>query len=70
MPQRFCMTNFQSQARFLVHPPTPHVQHTPTRAVSILACPGKPSMNLKKLNQILDGVAVLDPMIAIQSPQY
>jgi len=27
-------------------------------------------MNLKKLNQILDGVAVMDPMIAIQSSQY
>jgi L-fucose isomerase-like protein len=38
--------------------------------VPILARPGKPSVNLEKLNQILAGTAQLEPLIAVQSPEH
>ncbi|HJQ13666.1 MAG TPA: hypothetical protein VJ830_02875, partial [Anaerolineales bacterium] len=64
------MKNFDEIQRFLIKEQPSHLQYIPTRLQPIQAKPGNPSVDVARLAQILQGVAVLNETIAIQSPEH
>ena len=64
------MKNFDEVQRFLVEQQPGHLRYPTARLQPIQAKPGNPSVDVAKLGQILQGVAVLNETIAIQSPEH
>ncbi|MAT45037.1 MAG: hypothetical protein CL609_22115 [Anaerolineaceae bacterium] len=64
------MNDVQNTTRFLIQQPLSFLTRPLARGLPILARPGKPSVNLEKLNQILEGTAQLEDLIAIQNPEH
>jgi hypothetical protein len=57
-------------SRFLIKEQPAHLQYSPTRLQPILAKAGKPNIDVNRLQEILKGVAVLNEMIPIDSPEH
>lgn len=64
------MTSFPNTTRYLIQPPPPHLRRPPTRLQPILARPGKPSVDLERLRNVLSGVAEIPEIISVQSPDH
>jgi L-fucose isomerase-like protein len=64
------MKNFGEIHRFLVEEQPDHLQYAPARLQPIQAKPGNPSVDVARLGQILEGVAILKETIAVQSPEH
>jgi hypothetical protein len=64
------MKKFGEIQRFLVEQRPAHLQYAPARLQPIQAKPGNPSVDVARLGQTLQGVAVLNDTIAIQSPEH
>jgi L-fucose isomerase-like protein len=64
------MKKYDEIQRFLIEKQPSHLQYSPARLQPIQAKPGNPSVDVAKLGQILQGVAVLNDTIAIQSPEH
>lgn len=64
------MKKFDEIQRFLIKEQPSHLQYIPARLQPIQAKPGTPSVDVARLGQILQGVAVLNETVAIQSPEH
>ena len=64
------MKKYDEIQRFLIEKQPSHLQYSPARLQPIQAKPGNPSVDVAKLGQILQGVAILNDTIAIQSPEH
>ena len=64
------MKKFDEIQRFLVEVRPVHLQYSPARLQPIQAKPGTPSVDVTRLGNILDGVALLNQTIAIESPEH
>lgn len=64
------MVQFQDSNRYLIHPLPPVLNRPLARGLPILARAGKPSVNLEKLTAILQGTALLEPLIAVESATH
>ncbi len=64
------MKKFDETQRFLIEQQPSHLQYSPARLQPIQAKPGNPSVDVSKLGQILEGVAILNETIAVQSPEH
>ena len=64
------MKKYDEISRFLIERQPSHLQYPLTRIQPIQARQGKPNIDVVKLQEILDGVATLNEMIAIQSPEH
>ncbi len=56
--------------RYLRHTPAPHLTRPVVRLKPILAKPGTPSVDLAALAKQVAGVAVLDELVAVESPEH
>lgn len=64
------MKKYDEIQRFLIETQPSHLQYSPARLQPIQAKPGNPSVDVPRLGQTLEGVAVLNETIAIQSPEH
>lgn len=64
------MKKYDEITRFLIEKQPDHLQSAPVRLQPIQARPGNPSVDVTRLAQILQGVAIINDMIAIQSPEH
>ena len=64
------MKKYDEIQRFLIEKQPSHLQITPTRLQPIQAKPGNPSVDVARLGEIINGVAVLNDTIAIESPEH
>jgi len=64
------MKKYDETQRFLIEKQPRHLQYSPARLQPIQAKPGTPSVDVPRLGRILEGVAVLNETIAIQSPEH
>lgn len=64
------MQTLQCLTRFLVAPPPSYLSRPLARLQPILARPGKPSVDIDKLRQVLDGIAAVEEIQAVQSPEH
>ncbi len=64
------MKKYDEVQRFLIETQPNHLRYSPARLQPIQAKPGNPSVDVPRLGQILQGVAVLNETIAIQSPEH
>jgi hypothetical protein len=64
------MKRYDEIQRFLIEKQPSHLQYSPARLQPIQAKPGNPSVDVARLGQILEGVAILNDTIAIQSPEH
>src|SRR5215213_6526292 len=64
------MKKYDEITRFLIEQQPSHLQYTPARLQPIQAKPGNPSVDVARLGQILAGVAIMNEMIAIESPEH
>src|SRR5215216_3552283 len=64
------MKKYDEISRFLIDKQPTHLQYTPARLQPIQAKPGNPSVDVLRLGQILEGVAILNEMLAIESPEH
>jgi len=64
------MKKFDEVARFLIEGQPSHLQYSPARLQPIQARPGKPSVDVARLEQVLQGIAIIDETIAIESPDH
>ena len=64
------MKKYDEIQRFLIDKQATHLQYAPARLQPIQAKPGNPSVDINSLGQILQGVATLNEMVAIQSPEH
>jgi len=56
--------------RFVLDAPASHLRRRKARIQPILARPGTPSVDVGELARVIEGVAVLEPLIAIESPSH
>lgn len=56
--------------RYLAHPPRSFLQKKKARIQPILARPGKPSVDIERLQHMLGEKAVIEKMISIHSPKH
>lgn len=59
-----------SSQRFLIHKPFPYLSRPLARLQPILARPGKPSVDLDRLVTIIEGAAIVEDLIQVQSPEH
>jgi L-fucose isomerase-like protein len=64
------MKKYDEISRFLIEQQPDHLRYTPARLQPIQAKPGTPSVDVARLGEALEGVAVLNDTIAIQSPEH
>ena len=64
------MKKYDEIQRFLIEEQPSHLQYSQARLQPIQAKPGNPSVDVDRLGKILQGVAVLNDMIAVQSPEH
>ena len=64
------MKNFEKITRFLVERPAAHLNYPLARLQPVQAKPGKPSVDVDRLQEILKDVAIMNETIAIQSPEH
>ncbi|HJR80032.1 MAG TPA: hypothetical protein VJ821_08165 [Anaerolineales bacterium] len=64
------MKKFDEISRFLIDKQPRHLQYSPGRLQPIQAKLGKPSVDIIRLQELLKGTAILNDMIAIQSPEH
>jgi L-fucose isomerase-like protein len=64
------MRNFDQVQRFLVEKQPGHLHYPVARLQPIQAKPGKPSVDVARLEHTLQGIAVVNETIAIQSPEH
>jgi L-fucose isomerase-like protein len=64
------MKKYDEIQRFLIEEQPSHLQYSQARLQPIQAKPGNPSVDVERLEKILQGVAVLNDMIAVQSPEH
>ena len=64
------MKKYDEIQRFLIEQQPSHLQYPLARLQPIQAKPGKPSVDVARLGEILQGVAVFNETIAIQSPKH
>jgi len=56
--------------RFLVGDPLPHLRRPPAKLQPILARSGKPNIDVDRLADAVAGAAVVEKMIAVESPEH
>jgi L-fucose isomerase-like protein len=64
------MKNYDKVSRYLIESQPSHLQYTPARLQPIQAKPGKPSVDVDKLRQLVQDVAILSEIIAIESAEH
>ncbi len=64
------MSTYSEVSRYLVEEPEPHLQRPVARLQPVLATEGKPSVNIAKLGQVLNGYAALEDMIVVRSAEH
>ncbi|HZJ23246.1 MAG TPA: hypothetical protein VFD54_08050 [Anaerolineales bacterium] len=64
------MKNYDEIQRFLIEQQPCHLQFTPAHLQPIQAKPGSPSVDVARLKQLLQGVAIINDVIEIQSPEH
>jgi len=64
------MKNYAEISRFLVDEQPSHLQYPIARLQPIQAKAGKPNIDVARLQKILDGVATVNEMIAVESPEH
>ena len=64
------MKKYDEIQRFLIEKQPSHLQYSPARLQPIQAKPGTPSVDVAKLGQLLEGIAILNDTISIQSPEH
>jgi L-fucose isomerase-like protein len=64
------MKKYDEIQRFLVEQQPCHLQFTPAHLQPIQAKPGSPSVDVARLKQLLQGVAIINDIIEIQSPEH
>jgi L-fucose isomerase-like protein len=64
------MKKYDEIPRFLLEKQPGHLQYAPARLQPMQAKPGSPSVDVARLKQILQGVAILNDMVAIRSPEH
>src|SRR5215207_1698584 len=64
------MKRYEEIQRFLIEQQPSHLQFTPAHLQPIQAKPGNPSVDVARLKQLLQGVAILNDIIEIQSPEH
>ncbi|MGB8981613.1 MAG: hypothetical protein WCC12_07030 [Anaerolineales bacterium] len=64
------MTQFDQIPRFLIEKQPPHLKYPLARIQPIQAKPGRPSVDVARLQEVVKGVAVVNEMIAIQSSEH
>ena len=64
------MNNSTEIKRYLHQEPQTHLRKKLPRLQPVLAKPGKPSVDIDKLREILEGKAIVAEMIPVQSPEH
>ncbi|MBN1817199.1 MAG: hypothetical protein JW828_07540 [Sedimentisphaerales bacterium] len=64
------MSEREAVQRYLAAEPEPFLQVPRARLQPILAKPGKPTIDIAKLTDLLKPIAVVEPMIAVESPEH
>ena len=64
------MSKFDQIPRFLIEKQAAHLSYPPARLQPVQAKPGKPSVDVDRLQEILKDVAIINESIAIQSPEH
>jgi hypothetical protein len=64
------MKNYDEIQRYLIDKQPRHLHYPPGRLQPVQAKPGTPSVDVPRLAQILQGVATLNEMIEIRSPEH
>jgi hypothetical protein len=64
------MKKYHEIQRFLIEKQPSHLQYSPARLQPIQAKPGNPSVDVSRLKEQLQGIALLNDTIAIQSPEH
>jgi L-fucose isomerase-like protein len=64
------MRKYDEIPRFLIDEQPSHLQYPVARLQPVQAKAGKPNIDVVRLQQMLKDVAILDEMIAIQSPEH
>jgi len=64
------MSKFDEIQRFLIEKQPVHLKYPLARLQPVQAKPGRPSVDVAKLQEVVKGVAVVNETIAIQSPEH
>src|SRR5215217_495926 len=64
------MKNYDEITRFLIEEQPSHLQYIPARLQPIQAKPGNPSVDVARLGKMLEGIAILNEVIEIESPEH
>jgi len=64
------MSKFDEIQRFLIEKQPAHLQYPLARLQPVQAKPGRPSVDVARLQEVVKGVAVVNETIAIQSPEH
>jgi len=64
------VSTYSEVSRYLVEEPEPHLRRPVARLQPILASEGKPTVDVARLSQVLQGDASLEEMIVVTSPEH
>jgi L-fucose isomerase-like protein len=64
------MKKYDEIQRFLIEKQPSHLQYSPARLQPIQAKPGNPSVDVSRLGQKLEGIAMINEVIPIESPGH